>query len=48
MSNDQMTKYGATPEQISKTAVGAPGQHEKPKETLKEQLEREKREKKGA
>ena len=47
MSDDQMTKYGATPEQISKTAAGSPGKYDKPKETLKEQIEREKREKKG-
>ena len=37
-----MTKYGAQPEQTSKTASGAPGTHNgKVQETLKEKLERE-------
>lgn len=44
-----MTKYGAKPDQTSKTAAGNPGSYTQPKqaETLKEKLEREKRNKKG-
>lgn len=44
-----MTKYGAKPDQTSKTAEGNPGKYSAPKqaETLKEKLEREKRNKKG-
>jgi hypothetical protein len=40
-----MTKYGAKPTQTSKTAAGNPGFFVEPKkvETLKEKLEREKR-----
>jgi len=44
-----MTKYGAKPDQTSKTASGNPGSFSEPKkaESLKEKLEREKRNKKG-
>lgn len=44
-----MTKYGAKPDQTSKTAAGNPGSYEKPKapESLKEKLEREQRKKKA-
>jgi hypothetical protein len=44
-----MTKYGAPPQQTSKTASGAPGELEPsatPVETLKESLARKKAEKK--
>jgi len=37
-----MTKYGAKPEETSKTASGAPGTM-KPTESLKEKIEREKK-----
>jgi hypothetical protein len=42
-----MIKYGAKPEQTSKTAEGNPGRYSPPKaaESLKEKLEREKRKK---
>ena len=44
-----MTKYGAKPDQTSKTAAGNPGSFPPPKkaEALKDKLEREKRNKKG-
>jgi len=44
-----MTKYGAKPEQTSKTAEGNPGHYQQPKaaESLKEKIEREKRKQKG-
>jgi len=36
-----ITKYGAKPTQVSKTAEGAPGTHEPKKaQTLKEKLEK--------
>lgn len=45
-----MTKYGAKPDQTSKTASGNPGNFppaRKQAETLQEKLERENRKKKG-